>query len=99
MHLEPSPLAGKTVKIKTHVTHPQNPNFGGSDYRVEDWNDRVMGKSWMYATGNPAALIYAMRAATAKPRLPVDDEVLYGKVGGLGHLAHISEIESETEAG
>lgn len=97
MHKEPSPLAGKTVKIKAHVTHPQNPNFGGSDYRVEDWNDRVIGKSWMYADGNPAALVYAMRTGTASHEVPIDDEVLYGKVGSFGHLVHISEIEEIKE--
>lgn len=26
-------------------------------------------------------------------QLPLDNEVLYGKVGQFGHLVHISEIE------
>lgn len=93
MHSEKSPLAGKTVRIKAHVTHAQVTDFGGSAYRVEDWQDRVMGKSWMFCDGNPACLVYAMRTGMSKHRVPTDDEVLYGKVGSFGHLLHISEIE------
>ena len=92
-HPEPSPLAGKTVKIKDGITHQQVENFGGSEYRVEDWWDRVAGKSWMFCDGNPACLVYAMRTGFSKMPVPSDDEVLYGKVGALGHLVHISEIE------
>jgi hypothetical protein len=33
---------------------------------------------------------YAMRSGVAG--LPVDNEVVYGKVGAFGHLAHVSEI-------
>ena len=44
MHKESSPLAGTTVKIKSTATHLQFPNFGGSEYRVEDWWDRVSGE-------------------------------------------------------
>lgn len=91
MHQEPSPLAGKTVKIKTGVKHPQYPNFGGAEFRVEDWWDRVSGKSWMFCDGNPACLIFAVRTASAD--VPTDDEVLYGKVGAFGSLVHVSEIE------
>ena len=80
------------MKIKAEVKHAQDPNFGGSDYRVEDWWDRVAGKSWMDCNGNPACLIFAMRSGLAG--LPTDDEVLYGKVGSFGHLVHISEIEA-----
>lgn len=82
MHTEPSPLAGHYVTV----------TVDGKEYlyHVEDWWDHLAGESWMYAEGNPAALKYAMRAGLAG--LPVDDEVLYGKIGGLGHLVHISEI-------
>jgi hypothetical protein len=93
IHTQSSELAGKTVKIKENVTHPQYPTFGGSEFRVEDWWDRVSGKSWMYSNGNPACLFYAMRSAMQNPILPNDDEVLYGKVGLFGSLVHISEIE------
>ena len=93
-HSEPHPLAGKTVKIKASATHRQYPEFGGSDFRLEDWWDRVSGVSWMNANGNPACLIYAMRGADQKPRLPIEDEVVYGKIGGMGSLVHVSELEA-----
>ena len=89
-HTEASPLAGKTVKIREGAKHPQVPGFAGSEYRVEDWWDRLDGRSWMDCTGNPACLVYAFRSAGATP---IDDEVLYGKIGPLGHLVHISEID------
>ncbi len=86
IHSEESPLANKTVKIKANV-----PEIGGMEYRVEDWWDRVSGKSWKSSNGNQAAMNYAFRAG--RQGLPIDDEVLYGKAG-LGYLVHISEIES-----
>jgi hypothetical protein len=39
----------------------------------------------------PRALIYSFRVGYSG--LPLDDEVLYGKIGPFGHLVHISEIE------
>lgn len=84
-------LAGQTVRIKDGVTHPQFDNFGGSEFHIEDYWDVLTGLSWMESRGNPACIIYAMRAA--QNGLPVDDEVLYGKVGAFGHLVHTSEIE------
>jgi len=91
IHKDPHPLAGQKVRIKKDVTHPQVEDFGGSEFYLEDWWDRVYGESWMGAKGNPACLIYAMRSGFAN--LPLDDEVVYGKVEIFGHLIHISEIE------
>lgn len=53
-HATPSPLAGKTVRIKKGKTHPKAPDLGGAEYRVEDWWDRVYGKPWAVSAGNPA---------------------------------------------
>ena len=86
-------MAGKTVKIKPNVKHFQVPDFGGSDFVVEDWWDRLTGVSWMFSDGNPACLVYAIRSVG----LPIDNEVLYGKVGHFGHLVHISEIDLWSE--
>lgn len=99
MHIHPEkhPLAGKVVRIKKHVKHAQVPDFGGSEFHLEDWWDRVAGKSWMFCDGNPACLIYAMRSAFASPKIPTDNEVVYGKVGWAGHLIHVSELETSTE--
>ncbi|WP_091086227.1 hypothetical protein [Micromonospora nigra] len=81
------PLAGQTVRLTA-----SDARLAGKEYRVEDWWQNVTGGSWMDATGNPAALTYAMRSALAG--LPLDNEVLYGKVAGRGHLVHVSEIET-----
>lgn len=94
IHQDKSALAGQTVKVASWVKHPQNKNFGGADILIEDWWDRVYGSSWMFAQGNPACLVYAMRTGFSTKPVPDDDEVLYGKTDdGLGHLIHLSEIE------
>ncbi|KXK63391.1 hypothetical protein AWW66_03495 [Micromonospora rosaria] len=81
-----SPLAGQTVTIRAQVA-----KLGGKEYKVEDWWINVSGgRSWMVCEGNPAALTYAARGGFAG--LPADNEVLYGKVDGLGYLVHVSEI-------
>lgn len=81
MHKEMSKLAGKTVKIVKG-------EFAGQEYRVEDWWDRVYGKSWMDSNGNPAALEYALR------KVPFDDEVLYGKIGPMAILSILMKLRS-----
>ena len=67
----------------------------GDHYRIEDWWQNVSGKSWQICQGNPACLQYAVRTGFARPIMPTDDEVVYGKVGSLGHLIHISELGEE----
>lgn len=84
---ESSPHSGSTVRIRADVAA-----IGGLDFQVEDWWINVAGGSWMFATSNPAALKYAMRAGFAG--LPTDDEVLYGKIAGFGELVHVSEIDT-----
>lgn len=91
IHPEPSALAGKTVVIRDDIKI-----LGGKEYRVEDWWDRVSGKSWMFCEGNVACLNYAARTGFSKLPIPTDDEVLYGKIGSFGHLVHISEIVEKT---
>ncbi len=91
IHKKQHPLAGKTVRIKAGATHPQNPTFGGSEFWVEDWWDRLGSGPWKQCVGNFAAMLYSSRVPDNK--LPLDDEVLYGKVGPFGHLVHASEIE------
>lgn len=79
MHDTPHKLAGKKVRLSD-----------GSDYVIEDWADRVLGKSVWSADGNPAALEYAVRCAVKN--FPIDDLTLYGKIGGFGFIRHVSEI-------
>lgn len=87
-HSTPHPLAGQTVTVRADL-HGDGP--GAHAFRVEDWNDRVFGQSWTDLEGHPASLVYAMRSALGG--LPLDNEVVYGKVGPFGHLVHVSEIE------
>ena len=86
IHNDHHPLALHTVTVTIEgETFP---------YRVEDYWDRVTGRSWEDSqTSNPAALQYAMRHASS--RLPFDNEVLYGKIGNYGHLVHVSEVTDE----
>lgn len=91
MHEESSELKGKTVKLP--ADKKSLGSLAGEEYRVEDWWDTVTGGSWMFADGNPACLMYALRNGVEG--LPLDDEVLYGKVGPFGHLIHISELGEE----
>jgi hypothetical protein len=92
-HPEPHPLAGQTVTIRHDVKDAREMVVGGASYRVEDWWDRVSGTSWTEASGNPAAMQYAIRTGCAVDPVPIDDEVLYGKIDGFGHLVHVTEIE------
>lgn len=62
----------------------------GATIKIEDTWVNVYGSSWMWAQGNPACMIYAMRSAASE--LPVDDDVWYGKINGLGYLVHESEL-------
>ena len=93
VHNEQSPLARNTVKIKKEVKHPQVSDFGGSEIHIEDWWDKVSGKSWMDCEGNPACLIYAARTGFSDNPVPTDDDVLYGKIGPYGHLVHLTELD------
>lgn len=101
MHSEAHAFAGKTVILDLgeirngHERSPLVEEIAGQAFRVEDWWDRVSGGSWQLATGNPAAIKYALRSALC--RLPLDDEVLYGKVGSYGHLVHVSELGEVVE--
>lgn len=89
-------LSGKTVKTKSGVGHGmQGYNLIGMDFEVEDWCENVLGCSWMNANGNPAALEYAMRIGFFGQNNNVDisNDVVYGKINGLGHLFHVNELE------
>jgi hypothetical protein len=90
IHNEPSPYAGETVTMKESV-----PEIGGETVVVEDWWDRVFGASWTEAPGNPAAMIYGVRAGVQE--VPNNDEVLYVKIENAGILININEIEGEED--
>ena len=87
VHGEPFEGAGETYALNAK-------GLDADTMRVEDYWDRVTGGSWMFADGNPAAIAFAVRSAVAG--LPTDDDVVYGKVDGLGHIVHVSELGEAT---
>lgn len=91
---DPHPLADQTVVLPDHVSKTgAGPIRPGAEYVVEDWWDRLTGGSWMDANGNPAAMSYALRAGMVG--LPLDNQVVYGHIGGIGHLLHVTELATE----
>ena len=90
IHKEPHPQRHKNVTVRfAGEGHPQ---LDGLEHEavLEDYWDRVYGGSWMFAEGNPAALVYAFRSATNG--LPMDNQVVYVKIGAFGHIVHLSEL-------
>lgn len=82
--------SGQTVTIKDGFTDPFNGEIpAGTKYAVEGYWDEITGGSWMFANANPTCLNYAVRSVG----LPMDNEVLYGKIGAFGFLVHVSEVE------
>lgn len=95
IHQDPHPLARHTVRLNAQAHDPaQKAVVPGAEFRIEDWWDRLLGKSWMVCDGNPAAIHYGMRSGLTE--LPIDNEVVYGKIGAFGHLVHVSELSEET---
>lgn len=88
------PLAGRTVRINLKSA-PIQALQDGCMFSVEDWWQNVSGGSWMDAVGNPACIIYGLRGGLSD--LPVDNEVVYGKVDYLGYLVHVSELGDEVD--
>lgn len=86
VHADPHPLAGKNVTIASG-------KFKGEKYHIEDYWDRVAGASWKCMVGNAACMEYAWRANSEL--VPLDNEVLYGKIDPFGKLIHVSQIGEE----
>lgn len=86
--------AGKTVTIRDGFVDPFNGEItAGTPYEVEGYWDELTGNPWPRSagTGNYAALNYAQRLLLSN--VPVDNDVLYGKIGAFGFLVHVSEVE------
>jgi hypothetical protein len=86
-HDLPHPRAGEAVLVASGLYH-------GSTLLIEDWWDRIAGKSWMDCNGNPACLQYAIVSSGD----PIDDEVVYGKIGAFGVLVHVTRLASDEGA-
>jgi hypothetical protein len=94
LHTEPHPLAGQTVTLSAKAQDARGRVIPGAEFRIEDWADRVFGKSWMDMNGHPASLVYAIRSAGYTP---IDDEVVYGKINHIGDVVHVTELGEVTE--
>lgn len=95
IHKEKSKYAGKTVLLKKQANE-----LGGKAILIEDWVDRIGSnpKSWK-DTDNYPCLNYHIRATNSKEiEIPFDDEVLYGKIDGLGYVVHVNEINTHDKA-
>ena len=86
-----SAFAGCRMKIKPEIKNPHQDNFAGSILTIDDYWDRISGASWMDNLNNKYVKIYAQRVKDSE--LPEDNEVLYGEIGLIGYLIHITEIE------
>lgn len=91
---EKSPYAGMVVKTKPDVgiDLTSGRSLGDLEFHIEDWWENVSGQSWMNSDGNPAAMNYAFRIDMGGGKVPLDNEVLYGKIGWFGYLFHVSEL-------
>ena len=92
-----SPYAGAVVKTKLDVGKDpiSKVDLGNQDFQIEDWWENVTGKSWMISDGNIAAMVYGFRTGMRHGAVPIDNDVLYGKIGGLGFLFHVTELNLE----
>jgi len=86
--LKSSSLANKKLKIiKGYLK--------GNSILVEDWWKKVTGQNWQEsAFGNPAAYNYCVHHQSEYSNHTESvNWVLYGKIGGLGYLVNVNELE------
>ena len=82
---------GSTYRIKGK-SHYFKKKYGTSNpyIRIEDTDRQVFGGSWRDQIGNPACMIFAMRSGFEGVGT---GKVYYGKIGNMGELVDISELE------
>ncbi len=61
------------------------------EVQIECTDFEAWGKSWTVMNGNPAAMLYGMRAGMESK--PFTGTVYYGKIGSMGECFHESELE------
>lgn len=83
IHKTAHPLVGQVAEVVEGM-------FKGEQYRLEDWWDRLGQGSWKVCTRNPACIEYGVRVLLES--IPQDDEVVYGKINGLGKLIHVTQL-------
>jgi len=89
---DPSPYAGKTVRIRADAV-----DIGGLSADVADWYEntgrRIPWKAAL-AQNDPRAISYNVHRGMAG--LPDDNDVLFATVDGMGRIIHASEIDGYT---
>ena len=86
--LKSSSLANKELKIiKGYLK--------GNSIVIEDWWKKIVGEDWQTsAFHNPAAYNYCLNHQSEYSNHSVSvNWVLYGKIGGLGYLVNVNELE------
>lgn len=90
--LKSSSLANKELKIiKGYLK--------GNSIVIEDWWQKVAGEDWMTsAFHNPAAYNYCLNHQSEYSNHSVSvNWVLYGKIGGLGYLVNVNELDLQKD--
>ena len=86
--LKSSSLANKELKIiKGYLK--------GNSIVIEDWWKKITGEDWQTsAFHNPAAYNYCLNHQSEYSNHSVSvNWVLYGKIGGLGYLVNVNELD------
>ena len=61
-----------------------------SSFILRTGGDRVSGKSWRGVPATVTELSYSRRVSAEG--LPLDDEVVFGRIYDSGYLMHVSEL-------
>lgn len=82
-------FAGQTLRTKSNI----GKDVSDKEFIAEDyWINISPYRSWMISDGAPAALLYAVRIGCNGNNVPLDNNVVYGKIDHLGYLIHESEL-------
>ena len=86
--LKSSSLANKELKIVKGY-------LKGNSIIIEDWWKKIAGENWQAsAFHNPAAYNYCLHHQSEYGNHTASvNWVLYGKIGGLGYLVNVNELE------
>jgi hypothetical protein len=90
VHPERHPYANRVVLLSNNAQDPLDRKVvPGTDFVVLDWADRCFGSPWR-TVRYPVTGAYAVRVELAE--LPIDDEVVYGRIGSTYYLVHETEL-------
>jgi len=83
IHPTPHPLARQIIEL-----------VDGRSFQVDDWWDRVMqtSTSWYLSDVRRNFALAAFALEQAKTNLPMDDDIVYGKIGDFGVIIHVRQF-------